>query len=86
MQPIRDRLVSQLKHKGMPTAKANAIATSTLIRGGMLKKGSLEMTAKGVKRTAMGAAGRAKDRASKDSGHAAGDYKYNAQTNRATLK
>ena len=34
----------------------------------------------------MGAAGRAKDRAAKRSGRSVGDYKYNPQTNTATLK
>ena len=81
--PIRERLVQQLKAKGMPEAKANAIATFQLQKAGDLKAGSTEMTAKGKERTAMGAAGRAKDRAAKASGHAAGEFKYNQMNNTA---
>lgn len=86
MPAIRDRLVRQLKAKGMPSGKANAVATKTLQKSGSLKKGSTEATAKGKKRGKMGAAGRAKDRASKVSGKPKSSYKYNAKTNRATLK
>lgn len=87
MQPIRDRLVSQLRRKGMSVGQANAIATSTLQRSGDLKKGSIEPTRKGLMRTGMGAAGRAKDRAAAASpDHKPSDYSYNAKTNRATLK
>jgi hypothetical protein len=53
-------------------------------RGQMDNKGNL--TAKGKKRQAMGNGGRAKDRAAKRSGKSTKDYKYNAKTNRATLK
>lgn len=45
-----------------------------------------KLTAKGKARQALGAAGRAKDRAAKESGRKASAYKYNAKTNRATLK
>ena len=83
---ILDRLVTQLKDKGMDNDKANAVARSQLQKHGVLKQGSEELTAKGKKRNAMGAAGRAKDRAAKRSGRSVGDYKYNPQTNTATLK
>jgi hypothetical protein len=53
-------------------------------RGQMDTKGNL--TAEGKKREKMGAAGRAKDRAAKYSGRKSSDYKYNAKTNRATVK
>jgi len=79
---IYERLVSQLKGK---VANPYAVATSQLQKSGNLKKGTKKMTDKGKKRSVMGAAGRAKDRASKASGRPAGDYKYNAKTNKATL-
>ena len=83
---ILDRLVGQLRKQGMSTAMANATARKQLQKAGILKKGSEELTAYGKKRQAMGAAGRAKDRAAKRSGRKASEYKYNAKTNRATLK
>lgn len=86
MIPIRERLVLQLKRGGMPAPKANAVATKKLQEAGDLKPGSTQETAKGTKRTAMGAAGRAKDRAAKASGKSAKDFKYNPRTNRATEK
>lgn len=86
MPAILERLVAQLQAKGMPKAKAYAVATSTLQKSGSLKKGSQEMTPKGKTRSAMGAAGRAKDRAAKASGHSSGDFKYNQLNNTARLK
>jgi len=87
MPKILERLVSQLQAKGTPKANAYAIATSQLQKAGDLKKGSQELTPKGAQRQAMGAAGRAKDRAAKASGkHAAADYGYNPRTNLATLR
>lgn len=83
---ILDRLIGQLRKQGMSTAMANATARKQLQKAGILKKGSEELTAYGKKRQAMGAAGRAKDRAAKRSGRKASEYKYNAKTNRATLK
>lgn len=77
------RLTNQLASKGIKGAKNMAV--------GLLKKyGSLnkngKLTAKGKKRQALGASGRAKDRAAKASGRKVKDYKYNKQTNRATIK
>lgn len=86
MPKILERLKNQLQAKGMPKAKAYAVATKTLQKAGDLKAGSTELTAKGKKRQAMGAAGRAKDRAAKRSGHKTSEYSYNPRTNRATLK
>ena len=83
---ILKRLTEQLQSKGMNPGQAVAVATKTLQKSGSLKPGSQEMTAKGKARSAMGAAGRAKDRASKTSGHAPGDYKYNQLNNTARLK
>ena len=76
------RLTLQLSAKGVPNAKQTAI--SKLTQYGALKGGKL--TEKGRVRQSLGAAGRAKDRASKASGRPATDYTYNARTNRATLK
>ena len=53
-------------------------------RGHMNPVGTL--TAQGMKRNAMTAEERAKDRAVKASGGRAQDYTYNPQTNRATRK
>ena len=86
MASILDRLVGQLRKQGMSIAMANAVARKRLQQAGILKKGSEELTAYGRKRQAMGAAGRAKDRAAKASGRKVSEYKYNAKTNRATLK
>lgn len=83
---ILKRLVTQLERKGMSPGAANATARKRLQAAGILKKGSDELTKYGKKRQSMGAAGRAKDRAAKESGRKASEYKYNAKTNRATLK
>jgi len=86
MQTMLERLVSQLKAKGKSEAQARAIATAHLQKTGNLKKGTTEQTAKGDKRQAMGAAGRAKDRAAKETGRKASDYTYNQLNNTARLK
>ena len=82
---ILERLINQLKDKGFGVGAATAIATKQQQKAGNLKKGSHELTKKGKKRQSMGAAGRAKDRAAKSSGHKASEYNYNPRTNRATL-
>ena len=86
MPKILHRLVDQLKAKGTPDSSAWAIATSQQQKAGNLKKGTQELTPKGAKRQAMGAAGRAKDRAAKASGGSAADYSYNKKTNQARKK
>jgi len=83
MPKILERLVGQLKKKGMPESSAYAIATKQQQKAGNLKPGSQELTDKGAKRQAMGAAGRAKDRAAKAGGGSPADYSYSKQTNRA---
>jgi hypothetical protein len=85
MPAILERLVSQLKDKGFGEQHAYATATSTLQKAGVLDHHG-ELTAKGMKREALGAAGRAKDRAAKAGGHKPSDYVYNAKTNQATLR
>lgn len=86
MPAILDRLVKQLIAKGKSKSSAFAIATSALQKSGNLKKGTTKATAKGKKRGAMSPSQRAKDRASKISKKSTSSYKYNAKTNRATLK
>lgn len=76
------RLTSQLAATGVKDAKHMAVALLT--KRGQMKGGKL--TAEGEKRQAMGASGRAKDRAAKASGGKASDYKYDKATNRATRK
>jgi len=86
MPAIKSRLVRQLKAKGMSEAHAQATAQNVLKKSGNVTS-SGRATAKGKKRGKMGASGRAKDRAAKDSKgkYKASDYTYNPQTNRATL-
>ena len=86
MAKILDRLVSQLKAKGMPEKAAFAIATKKLQDTGNLKKGTAKATRKGVTRGNMTAGQRAMQRAAKLSGKPVSAYKYNPKTNRATLK
>lgn len=86
MPKLLDRVVSQLQAKGMPKSKAFAVGTASLQKSGSLKPGTQNLTAKGKKREAMGAAGRAKDRAAKAGGGAASDYTYNQLTNAARKK
>ena len=83
---ILDRLIQQLKDKGMDNDKANAVARSQLQKNGVLKKGSDELTDKGEKRNSMTPAERAKDRAAKKDGKTPKEYKYNKKTNIATQK
>ncbi len=85
MPQILDRLVSQLKAKGMDPHKAFAVATGTLERAGVMDKHG-NLTPKGRVRQAMGAAGRAKDRAARAAGRSPDDYVYDPKTNLATLK
>lgn len=84
MPQILDRLVSQLTSKGMKQDKAYATAIKVLTKSGNLDDNQ-NLTEKGKKRQAMGAHGRAKDRASKRAGRSPSEYKYNPATNRATL-
>jgi hypothetical protein len=86
MPKILERLVSQLKAQGKSEDSAYAIATAQQQKAGNLKPGTQQLTPQGAKRQAMGAEGRAKDRAAKRLDRPAGDFKYSAKTNRATLK
>jgi len=79
--PILKRLVSQLEAKGIPTGIAIAIATKRQQKAGNIKKGSNEATDKGERRGKMSPAERSNDRAAKDRGGKASDYKYNKHNN-----
>lgn len=79
-----DRLTRQMSAKGVPDARAEAVAH--LQNCGVLRKNGETLTAKGKERTLMGPAGRAKDRAARQTGHKPEEYKYDRKTNRAVLK
>lgn len=83
MPKLLSRLTRQLAAKGVKGAKG--MAAALLHKRGQLS-GNGKLTAKGKQRQALGAAGRAKDRAAKASGNSASSYKYNPKTNRATIK
>ena len=80
---LTKRLTRQLASKGVKDAKGMAVALLKK-RGDMAANGAL--TQHGKKRQAMGAAGRAKDRAARESGKQASDFTYNAKTNRGMVK
>jgi hypothetical protein len=84
---ILTRLKGQIRAQGKSKEDASRIAIAALQKSGNLKKGSTEATPKGIKRGEMGAAGRAKDRASRYGGgkHKPSAYTYSKKTNRATL-
>ena len=86
MPKILERLVSQLKAKGVDKDSAWAIATKKLQESGNLKPGTREATAKGARRGKMTPGERAKDRAAKKSHHSSKEYEYHKKTNRATLR
>ena len=62
------------------------LAIAILQKRGHLKADGKTYTDEGLKRNAMTASERAKDRAAKESGGKMSDYIYNPNTNRATLK
>lgn len=73
-----DRLAAQVGDRNK--------AIEILKERGHLKADGKTFTAEGAKRNSMTAKERAIDRATKRSGHATTDYKYDVKTNRATLK
>jgi hypothetical protein len=85
-QSLLARLTTQLVADGRPWAEARALAIKLLRERGQMKPDSVELTPKGVARQALGAAGRAKDRAAVAAGRDPSDYTYAPRTNRATLK
>ena len=82
---IFNRLVSQLKAKGLPASKAYATANKKLKEYG-IKDSKGKLTKKGEKRNDMSAGERAKDREAKRQGKSPKSFTYNKKTNRATLK
>lgn len=85
-KPILKRLTEQLRAKGMPEGKAVAVAIKKMRAAGNIEKKSTKMTKRGMVRSKMGAAGRAKDRAAKEQGKPASSFTYNHITNRARAK
>jgi hypothetical protein len=73
-----DRLAAQVGNRDM--------AVEILKNRGHLAADGKTLTAAGMKRDAMTAEERAKDRAAKRTGKPASDFKYNPKTNRATRK
>jgi hypothetical protein len=87
MPAILDRLVNQLKARGVKEPYPAAVAR--LQKYGILKEGSdSELTPKGAERNAMSPAERATDRAAKYTGgkRPKSDYNYNPTTNIATVR
>ena len=84
--PLIERLTEQLKDTGTPVFIARGLALSILRDRGHVHPNADTLTAEGLKRDQMGAAGRAIDRATKASGRNAGNYVYDTRTNRAVLK
>lgn len=78
-QPLIERLTDQLGGN-------RETALSILRERGHVEQHSERLTAEGLRREALGPAGRAIDRASKASGRLPHEYDYDARTNRATLK
>jgi hypothetical protein len=83
---IVERLTSQIQAQGKSKKDAQAIAVARLRNTGSLKKNGAGLTAKGKEKQALGAAGRAKQRAADKLNRKPSDFKYNPRTNRATLK
>jgi len=80
-----DRLREQLRTQKTPPADIEGAVRSILqARGHMDTQGKL--TAKGQERNAMTAKERALDRAATRTGKSPKAFKYNASTNRATLR
>ena len=77
---IVKRLVSQLKAKGMSEGQAYAVANSKMKKAGNIDSEG-KATSKGEKRGNMTPAERSNDRAAKDGGGKASDYKYNKKNN-----
>lgn len=84
MPTIYDRLTRQLRSRGVKNARR--MAKGLLTKHGILKKGSMKLTAKGKRRNSMSPGERAKDRAANRAGRKRDEYVYNKKTNRARLR
>jgi hypothetical protein len=83
---ILTRLTQQIKDSSPGVKDPRAAAIVKLQQYGIFKEGTEQLTAHGKTRNEMSAEDRAKDRASKRSGHPTSAYTYDAKTNAATLK
>ncbi len=83
---ILKRLTQQIKDNSPGVKDPEAAAIAALRRYGSMEKDSTSLTKHGETRNAMSPGERAKDRASKRSGHPTSAYNYDAKTNAATLK
>jgi hypothetical protein len=81
--PLITRLTRQIGTAEYPNARDEAVRI--LRERGHIKQNSEELTVEGKRREAMGPAGRAIDRAAKQSGRPKSDYKY-VGGSRAVLK
>jgi hypothetical protein len=84
--PLIDRLTEQLKDSGTPSTEARGMALSILRDRGHVHLNSETLTPEGARRDAMGAEGRALDRAAKASGKPASHFGYDTKTNRAVRR
>ena len=75
---LLERLTAQVGDK--------SLAVSILQKRGHLKSDGKTYTKEGIKRNAMTAEERAKDRASKKTGKPSEDFKYNPRTNRVSYQ
>jgi hypothetical protein len=83
---ILKRLTQQIKDNSPGVKDPEAAAIAALRRYGSMEKDSIKLTEGGKIRNEMSPGDRAKDRASKRSGHPTTAYNYDAKTNAATLK
>jgi hypothetical protein len=86
MPTILKRLTQQIKDNSPGVKDPEAAAIAALRRYGSMEKDSIKLTEGGKIRNEMSPGDRAKDRASKRSGHPTTAYNYDAKTNAATLK
>jgi hypothetical protein len=82
--PLFTRLKRQLIGSGMPAEEAHEEAKKILRERGHMYQNSERLTKEGLRRQAMGPAGRAITRAAKQSGRPASDFEY--VSGRARLK
>ena len=81
--PLLERLTDQLAHQGFKDPRQAAL---DILQSRGQAKADGTLTPAGAKRDALGAEGRALDRAATRTGRPASDFKYNKATNAATLK
>jgi len=81
--PLLERLTNQLAEQGFEDPRTAAL---DILQSRGQAKADGTLTPAGAKRDALGAEGRALDRAATRTGRPASDFKYNKATNAATLK